>query len=61
MKKLALVSFVLIIAASQIHAAEGMLNVESQYSVEDTANRLETILNTKGMTIFNRIRPLCKR
>ncbi len=37
------------------NAAEGMQNVESQFSVNTTANRLEKILNEKGMTIFNRI------
>ncbi len=38
------------------NAAEGMQNVESQFSVNTTANRLEKILNEKGMTIFNRIK-----
>lgn len=33
-----------------------MLNVESQFTVNATANRLEKILDEKGMTIFNRIK-----
>lgn len=36
-------------------AAEGMINVESSYTVEETASRLEKILTDKGMTIFARI------
>lgn len=39
-----------------VNAADGMINVESQFSVTITADRLERILNKKGMTIFNRIK-----
>ncbi|MDG6772753.1 DUF302 domain-containing protein [Thiomicrorhabdus sp. ZW0627] len=39
-----------------VQAADGVTNVPSQFSVEETANRMETILKQKGMTIFNRIR-----
>ena len=56
MKKLLLIPILLLFFIGNASAADGMLNVESQFSVEDTANRLETILNEKGMTIFNRIR-----
>lgn len=38
------------------NAAEGMLNVASNHSVEETTNRLEKILKEKGMTVFNRIK-----
>jgi uncharacterized protein (DUF302 family) len=41
---------------SCVNAADGMLDIQSQLSVEDTADRLETILEEKGMTVFNRIR-----
>ena len=33
-----------------------MLNVESEFSVEITADRMERILKEKGMIIFNRIK-----
>jgi len=36
--------------------AEGMINVESQFSVAETAKRLENIFNKKGVTIFNRVK-----
>jgi uncharacterized protein (DUF302 family) len=55
MKNSALVLFTLLFAASTVFAGEGMLNVESMFSVDDTANRMETILKEKGMTLFNRI------
>lgn len=34
---------------------DGMVNIPSQFSVKQTADRLETLLNKKGMTVFNRI------
>jgi len=39
-----------------VNAADGMINVKSQFDVKTTADRLEKILNEKGMTIFNRIK-----
>jgi cysteine-rich repeat protein len=36
-------------------AADGMINIPSAFGVEETADRLESILIEKGMTIFNRI------
>jgi len=38
-----------------VMAAEGMINVASDYNVKETADRLENILAEKGMTIFKRI------
>ena len=38
------------------NAADGIINVKSQFDVKTTADRLEKILNEKGMTIFNRIK-----
>jgi uncharacterized protein (DUF302 family) len=34
---------------------DGFISVESAHSVKDTADKLETVLNSKGMTVFNRI------
>lgn len=36
-------------------AADEMINVKSAHSVEQTANRLEKVLEAKGMTLFTRI------
>ena len=38
------------------YAAEGMVDVKSSFGVKKTADRLESILKDKGMTIFNRIK-----
>lgn len=55
MNKLISVIFFAIFFCSQTVMADGVNNVESSLSVEDTANKLEKILVSKGMTIFNRI------
>lgn len=44
------------LAAFNAHAAgEGMISVRSAHSVADTADRLENILESKGMKVMNRI------
>ena len=43
------------LAVPSAFAADGMVNVESGYSVAETADRLVNILNEKGMTVFVRI------
>ena len=55
MKTSTLVLLTLLFVISTVYAGEGMLNVESRFSVENTANRMENILKKKGMTIFNTI------
>jgi uncharacterized protein (DUF302 family) len=45
----------ILLIATPVVAANGIVNVPSAFSVEETANRMESILNEKGMTIFNRI------
>jgi uncharacterized protein (DUF302 family) len=37
-------------------AADGLVHVQSTYNVTQTADRLEGILQKKGMTIFNRVK-----
>jgi uncharacterized protein (DUF302 family) len=39
-----------------LFAADGLIDVKSAYNVQQTADRLETILHEKGMTVFNRIK-----
>jgi uncharacterized protein (DUF302 family) len=36
-------------------AADGLITLKSNYSVEKTADRLESLLNEKGMTLFKRV------
>ncbi|HUV22497.1 MAG TPA: DUF302 domain-containing protein [Gammaproteobacteria bacterium] len=40
---------------ASVAAGEGMISVKSAHSVNDTADRLESILGAKGMTVFARI------
>ena len=56
MKKSIFVIFIMIFTAFHLYAADGMQNVESEFSVKETSDRMEKILNEKGMTIFNRIK-----
>lgn len=55
MKKVIFVAIMMVFITGSVNAAEGILNIESQFSVKKTADRLEKILNKKGLTIFNRI------
>lgn len=56
MKKLILIVFAVLSLAMNIYAVDGLVNVPSIFSVEKTADRIETILQEKGITIFNRIK-----
>lgn len=42
--------------ATPAMAAEGLIDVQSAFSVAETADRLENVLNEKGMTIFKRVK-----
>lgn len=53
MKKIFLLSTLFILAISSM--ASGIVNVASDFSVKETAERMETILMKKGMKIFNHI------
>ena len=56
MKK-AIVSMLSIVCLTNtVIAAEGMINVPSEYNVVETADRLEKIVNEKGLMLFNRIK-----
>ena len=46
----------MLLMTTPVAAADGMINVPSAFGVEETADRLESVLSEKGMTIFNRIR-----
>lgn len=55
MKKAILTALSVLLIAVPVAAAEGLLNVQSAFNVEETADRMESALKEKGMTIFNRI------
>lgn len=56
MKTIYLAALLVLSIAIPVMAADGMINVQSDFNVSETADRLESILNKKGMTIFNRIK-----
>ncbi|MFD1008380.1 DUF302 domain-containing protein [Oceanisphaera ostreae] len=55
MKTTILTAFLTLLVATSSQAGEGMINTESAFSVKETADRLESTLKEKGMTVFNRI------
>lgn len=55
MRKLFLGIILLGLASTAAIADEGMVNVKSAHSVDKTADRLENILQSKGMKVFTRI------
>ncbi|MFO7800177.1 DUF302 domain-containing protein [Rhodohalobacter sp.] len=42
-------------SSSIMYAQEGITTIQSDFSVEETANRLEKVLTDNGITIFNKI------
>jgi len=56
MNKALFVTLALLFITSPLMAADGVINVPSDYAVEETADRLEDVLKNKGMTIFNRVK-----
>jgi uncharacterized protein (DUF302 family) len=44
-----------IVLTATAHAGGGLVNVKSSHSVNETADRLEQILKTKGMKVFIRV------
>ena len=49
-----IIAFFTLFATSAM-AAEGMITIESSHTVKETADRLENVLNKKGMTVFKRV------
>ena len=56
MKKAILAALLIVLIAIPVAAADGVINVASAFNVKETADRMESILNEKGMTIFKRIK-----
>ncbi len=55
MKKVVLIALWFLSVAIPAGAADGVVNVESSLSVNETADRMESILKEKKMTVFTRI------
>ena len=55
MRKTILTFFLINLFISPVLATEGMISIKSAHSVAVTADRLEKILVSKGMTVFTRI------
>lgn len=56
MIKKILLTISLLTFCTGLFAAEGVINIASSHSVNQTANKLEKILLSKGMTIFKRVK-----
>jgi len=56
MKSIFFTALLVFIMSMPVIGSEGVINVESDSNVKETADRLERILKEKGMTIFNRIK-----
>ena len=52
---MAAITMTLLSETSTTFAADGMITVKSNHSVSDTADKLESVLQEKGMKIFARI------
>lgn len=55
MQKPCLAAMLAVFFSAPSMAADGVIDVQSAYSVAETASRLEKILDEKGMTIFTRV------
>ena len=55
MRKLLLTSILFFFLVSFASAESGLVSVKSAHDVTATADRLESVLNEKGMTVFIRI------
>jgi uncharacterized protein (DUF302 family) len=56
MIKTTLAALSILLIPISVAAADGVVNIPSSFNVEETADRMESILNEKGMTIFKRIK-----
>ncbi len=56
MKKTIFIALALFTIAIPAAAADGVITIPSVFTVSETADRLQNILDEKGMTIFNRIK-----
>ena len=55
MRTTPMVLIIIVVFALPVSAGPGLVHVKSSHDVKNTADRLETVLNKKGMTVFLRI------
>jgi len=55
MKQMILTTLAFLFLTTPSIAADGIIDIKSMFNVKETADRLEGIFTTKGMTIFTRI------
>lgn len=55
MKKLLLLSAIIFWMPLSVIASDGLVKYKSHHSVKETADRFESIIKTKGLTLFARI------
>lgn len=56
MKKLILTTLIVMLTILSSCSADTMIDVKSSYGVQETGDRLERVLDEKGMTLFNRVK-----
>ena len=55
MRQFILITLAIVLSISLAYADNGLINVKSAFGVKQTADRLETVLRKKAMTVFARI------
>ncbi len=55
MRNTVMALILVLVMAPLVSAETGLINVKSFHDVKNTADRLEKVLNAKGMTVFSRI------
>ncbi|NDY72314.1 DUF302 domain-containing protein [Desulfobacter hydrogenophilus] len=56
MKKLIFIVLLVFSIALPAWAVDGVVSVQSRFNVKETADRMESVLKEKGMTVFKRIK-----
>ncbi|MCK0165656.1 DUF302 domain-containing protein [Marinobacter sp. S6332] len=49
------VALFLVMVFTQAHAADGLISVKSPYSAQETMNKFEDVVKSKGLNVFARI------
>jgi uncharacterized protein (DUF302 family) len=55
MRNIIIALILVLVFAPLVSAEPGLISVKSSHDVKNTADRLETVLNEKGMTVFLRV------
>ncbi len=55
MRKVLFISMLFVLLSRVLFAQDGLITVKSAHDVKQTADRLEKVLKSKGLTVFDRI------